>query len=517
MRIISVAVVVVLMCALGAAPVAHAGTIAQVATLVTSDPAAPDGLIDADGPVIATPSGDQVDVFTERPTGWADAGPSAELVEPDGVPFLSGLAVSPTAVVTSDDFDAAQLYSEPPGGWSGQIAASETLTDSDNAVDPGIAAVGQPAVSGNLALVPMEARTASLGGPLQWIDVFPEPVGGWAGDLTESARLQDAAGWRLDSPQFEGSVIVAQASNDDTGKTRTDLFVEPAGGWSGIVTQSATLAVGESPSGSVPATDPVIVAGPDVFAEPVTGWHGTIRPVAQLRALHSAGLSETTLRDDVVLWVGCTYPLGTPDSGCGGADWLFEPVDGRWQGTITARVSAPNQSTFNGDSLPAPLLADADTIVSGGSAEIEVQKISGHFGHANAPAPPSVSITSLAGLRSGHPTIGMRVRTRGTTPDTGTLRVTLPAGLRFTAQANTSVISSTDEVTVRHQRLGVGFGPHRTTLITMQAGSIVESRSLRTKLLRRPPRRGTTVGTLQVQITNPYSTVSRQLPLRVGG
>lgn len=145
-----------------------------------------------------------------------------------------------------------------------------------------------------------------VGGPRQGaVYVFLKPVGGWVESPTESAALQRS----ITNPPGEfgrhvavsGDVVVV--GDPVIWRTREDgprdyarayVFVKPASGWSGLLTESATLRVrngtGDGHNGNRATDfgqtvdidgDTIVVGDPAVgkayvFSKPAGGWSGTI-------------------------------------------------------------------------------------------------------------------------------------------------------------------------------------------------------------------------------------------------
>ena len=82
--------------------------------------------------------------------------------------------------------------------------------------------------------------------------VFVEPIGGWAGTLTQDAKLLPDDGASYDafgeSVAISGDTIVVGAWGDGDNGTYSGsayVFVRPGGGWSGTLSQSAKLLAGD--------------------------------------------------------------------------------------------------------------------------------------------------------------------------------------------------------------------------------------------------------------------------------
>jgi hypothetical protein len=168
-----------------------------------------------------------------------------------------------------------------------------------------------------------------LGFPGDGLDVFSEPAGGWSGTLSESARLRASNGAVLFDPWFVGSSVVAVGFTDRGTRQSEYLFLEPAGGWRGVATDAARLvSVRPVRLPKAARSGPWVMmsghGGVFVFARPRSGWHGTV---------HEVGFLQTNLgaSDDPAEVSGRTALVGL--------DVFTEPKRG-WTGTIrpSARI-----------------------------------------------------------------------------------------------------------------------------------------------------------------------------------
>ena len=157
--------------------------------------------------------------------------------------FGASVAVSGITVVVGAPFDddngdasgSAYVFVRPVGGWTGALTEDAKLTASDGAADHGfgfsVAISGDTVVAGALG-------DDSFSGSAY---VFVRPVGGWAGSLTENAKLTASDGAANDlfstSTAISGNVVVAGAAFGSSAY----LFVEPVGGWAGSLTEDAEL------------------------------------------------------------------------------------------------------------------------------------------------------------------------------------------------------------------------------------------------------------------------------------
>jgi hypothetical protein len=179
----------------------------------------------------------------------------AKLVASDGTAFDSfgdGVAISGDTVVvgarghdigTKNAQGAAYVFVEPPGGWTGAVTETAKLVASDGAA---VDFLGwSVAISGDTVVVGAAGDDTQRGSAY----VFVRPPGGWMGTLTEQAKLR--ASVRGISDFFGASVAVSEdtvlvgAPDDDVAANANQgsayVFVRPAGGWAGTLTEQAML------------------------------------------------------------------------------------------------------------------------------------------------------------------------------------------------------------------------------------------------------------------------------------
>ena len=228
--------------------------------------------------------------------------------------------------------------------------------------------------------------------------VFVRPVGGWAGMLTQNAKLIASDGEAADSfgisVGVSGDTVVVGAFTDDVGNNigqgSAYVFVKPAGGWAGLLTEDASLTasdgkpvdfLGESVAVS---GDTVVVKdifsdvgqNPNqgaayVFVKPAGGWAGLLRENAKLVAsdgapndlfLVSIGEGVAVSGDTVVLGAGGD-DVGT-NTDQGSAYVFVKPVGG-WAGLLQedAKLTASDGAAENRFGFSVG--ASGDTVVVG--------------------------------------------------------------------------------------------------------------------------------------------------------
>jgi hypothetical protein len=179
--------------------------------------------------------------------------------------FGVSIAVSGNTVVVGafdsniEQFGTAYVYEKPPNGWANMTqVATLTSSDSGQGFGTSVGISGDTIVVGaaNPSNFDLQSRRrgAQAAGPGAAY-VFVKPAGGWSGNLTESAKLTasdgqpgDAFG---DSVSIHGGTIAAGAffATDSSGNGfagKAYVFVKPAGGWSGNLNETARLTASDS-------------------------------------------------------------------------------------------------------------------------------------------------------------------------------------------------------------------------------------------------------------------------------
>ena len=198
--------------------------------------------------VPATGTWTTTDIYTAKLTA-SDGANYAWLGSSVAFDGFSAVAGAYGAAVGSNFFQgAAYVFTEPSGGWTKTMTETAKLTASDGqawdlfgysvSANNGVAAIGavQAAVGGQAA------QGAAY--------VFVEPSGGWITE-TEAAKLSASDGQSDD--QLGASIAVssdatmvvsgAQAANvqGNAGQGAAYVFLEPAGGWSSSINETAKL------------------------------------------------------------------------------------------------------------------------------------------------------------------------------------------------------------------------------------------------------------------------------------
>jgi hypothetical protein len=421
----------------------------------------------------ATASGGAIDVFTEPAAGWGDGSQAATLVDPSATygplyPSISGGTVVANYATTSYSLPYDDVFVEPAGGWSG------TVTPVARLVAPGGGGLGVGVVSGTTIVA---AARNTQGNPVLY--VFVEPAGGWSGTVMPSATLADSDGWTVSGPAaISGDTIFAGAQSSPTPslRLRGEAFTGPAGGWSGTVHQSATFTGGQFEP--TPASN-AVASIDSIFREPAAGWQGSIAPSGSVfpdGALGESGIDAFSGK----LAVATTDQLGSDhECPCTAQLFVFSEPAGGWSGTVAAQP-AFTTTTENGD-LSTALLAPY--LFATGGTGIQVYEITGRQGHKVAA--PTVSHALARGLAQGRPRLSFTIATASDAPPVESFTLSLPKGLTFTSSKarlakNLSLRGApAGPISLVHGVLDVQLNAPRTKLsVTITAGALKESTAM---------------------------------------
>jgi uncharacterized protein (DUF2345 family) len=195
--------------------------------------------------------------------------------------------------------------------------------------------------------------------------VYVKPTTGWA-NMTQAAVLYPSVSSSCDnfgaSVSISGNTIVVGNPQNfftciPSGPGAAYVYVEPAGGWRGSLTETALLTASDGVTGdalgnSVSLSGNTIVAGAPsafpsagaayVFSQPAGGWTSG----NQTAKLTSSDAQGGDLFGSSVSLSGNTAVIGAPDAAIGanqvqGAAYVFtEPASGWASGTQTAKLTA---------------------------------------------------------------------------------------------------------------------------------------------------------------------------------
>ena len=198
-----------------------------------------------------------LDVFPMPAAGWAGTvREAAKLVSPSGAGLGGPIVFSGRTVFAETGF-GYDFYalSEPAGGWSGTVKPSATLVVPANVNRNGATA----AVSGRTLVLGFPEQIYSSEGVLY---VYSEPRGGWVGNIKPVAVLKEGFGVGGAGDGVEGLgavlgvsgglVVAADAYPDPDVEHGCPCdgsvyeFSKPPGGWSGTVAAEPAGGISES-------------------------------------------------------------------------------------------------------------------------------------------------------------------------------------------------------------------------------------------------------------------------------
>ncbi len=270
---------------------------------------------------------------------------------------ISGETIVVGARYAGVSYGAVYEFTKPAGGWTGTLEPNATLGSGAFGYDFGAAV----AISGSTVVVGApDAQTTGSGEHQGLAEVFTEPGGGWKGDVAAAASFTSSASERT-FEEFGAAVAVSghtilvgapgviipgepqQGSNTETGTAY--VFTEPGGGWTGSDAPAAALTdgiVGDKLGISVAlgGEDTAFTGVPcapitcntheggagvvDFYAKPGGGWASTSTPTGQLT--DSAGHEPSDLGESLAA-DGSTVVAGAP---LGNFVDVFDEPAGGW-------------------------------------------------------------------------------------------------------------------------------------------------------------------------------------------
>ena len=239
-------------------------------------------------------------VFVKPVTGWKDMTQTAKLIPSDGQTSdqlgwfvsLSGNTVMGGAPgAGSNSLGLVYVFTKPVTGWKKTMTETAALSASHGG-----------GVSGWLSL---DHDTVVAGGVTgdgkEAAFVYVRPAKGWKKTMTETAVLESSDGQPQDSfgtsTYVEGDTIVVGAPEakvgSNSGQGAGYVFIKPAGGWKGLLTQTAKLTASDGQAkdqlgGSAAIFSNTLVLGANtaqvkgvptgavyLYVEPQSGWKNT--------------------------------------------------------------------------------------------------------------------------------------------------------------------------------------------------------------------------------------------------
>ena len=324
------------------------------------------------------------------------------------------------------DAGAAYVFVMPASEWSGDLVETAKLIASDGAfLDEFGVSVG---IDADTIVVGARAHDTGGASARGAAYVFVKPEGGWNGILSENAKLTATGATGSitlgRSVAISGDTVVAGASQENFGQGAGYVFVKPANGWNGPLTESAKLVGSDRSGGDFLGTaiamsgDTIAVGAPQaepvggftdqgsayVFVKPAGGWSGTLTESARLVASDAADFDllgwSVALRE-------ATIVAGAPEVGfLNGALYVFGRPSAGWSGILTE--SAKLVGSDGGGRLGVSAAISGNTVTAGafidnataGKAYIFLRPPGGWIGirtqNQIIPAPASSSGTVLS-------------------------------------------------------------------------------------------------------------------------
>jgi len=345
-------------------------------------------------------------VFNKPATGWSGhLIESSKLIASDAAGsdyFGASVAISGDSMIIGahskdcfegEDCGVAYVFNKPVAGWNGELNESAKLTASD-ATEGALFGNSFAIISAQAVAVGAPWKDCSMGDDCGAVYVFIKPVGGWSGNVVESAKLMPS---NLAADDVFGYSIAASGNNTvmvgTSNKEVVYVFNKPIVGWSGELNEDAMLSAeggssNDSFGNSVAMSSNVVLVGAHtkdcavgmncgaayVFNKPVTGWSGNITENARLSPKHAIsedafGYSVAISGDTVV--VGAPYKDCFVDENCGFA-YVFSRPAGGWSNELTesARLVNSNIEYFNEYFGYSVAISD-DTVVVGAPGKDE--------------------------------------------------------------------------------------------------------------------------------------------------
>jgi hypothetical protein len=188
-------------------------------------------------------------VFVKPADGWKDMTQTAELLASDGQPgdqlgwfvSMSGNTVVGGAISAgSSSAGVVYVFTKPTSSWKKRMTQTAELSASHGGAVGGWLSIDRDTVvSGGVSGI--NGKEAAL--------VYVKPSKGWKKTMTETAILEASDGQPLDgfgnSTYIEGDTIAVGAPEAKIGSNIEQgagyVFVKPARGWKGLLTQTAKL------------------------------------------------------------------------------------------------------------------------------------------------------------------------------------------------------------------------------------------------------------------------------------
>jgi hypothetical protein len=290
-------------------------------------------------------------VFVKPASGWKDMTETAELLASDGQPgdqlgwfvSMSGNTVVGGAISAgSNSTGLVYVFTKPAKGWKKRMTQTAELSATHGGALSGWLSIDHDTVvSGGLSGV--NGKEAAL--------VYVKPAEGWKKTMTETATLEASDGQPQggfgNSTYIEGDTIAVGAPEAKIGSNVEQgagyVFVKPASGWKGLLTQTAKLTSSDGQAQdqlgwSVSISGNILVLGAItahvkgsqpgaayIYVKPVGGWKNATQ---KSKLLARDGMRVGYFSNSVSM-SGGTLAVGAPGTTVGsnigqGAAYVFE-------------------------------------------------------------------------------------------------------------------------------------------------------------------------------------------------
>jgi len=456
-------------------------------------------------------------VFTESGSSWGNMTQTAKLTAANGAVgdcLGSAVAISGNTVVVGSAWatvtngstlgpGAAYVFVEPVSGWANMTQTAK-LTASDGADSAWFG--GAVAISGNTVVVGAYQATVGSNAQQGAAYVFTEPGTGWAGNLTQTAKLTSADGAANDqfgrSVAVSGNTVLIGAGYASIGTNGEQgaayLFTEPGTGWANTA-QSIKLTAADGAAYddfgqavAISGNTAVIGAWQDsvggnvaqgaayVFTASGSAWTQSAKLIA---ADGAAGNDFGT----TVAISGNTALVGADDATVGtnsdeGAAYVFTEATSGW-GNMTQTTKLTPADGAADDYFGGAVAISGNTVVAGAIGPTSGGNITPGSAYVFA-APVTTSITltppgnqtAIVGQSQSF-TLGSFTETNATAPYTVTINwgdgstgnYTIPAAGNITAESHTYASAGNDTVSLTVTDAGTNTSNPATFGVTVAA------------------------------------------------
>ena len=265
-------------------------------------------------------------------------------------------------------YGVAFAYGPWPTGWSLGAPAAATFTGSGGDLGWSVA-------------LSADGREALVGAPFAGSDsgiayLYDEPASGWAGTPSPTATFTGTGSEQLGysvALSADGRVALVGAPSTSSNESAAYLYDEPASGWAGTPSPTATFtgtgsdylgySVALSADGRVALVGAPFGFAAYLYAEPGSGWAGEPSPTASFTspANDYFGYSVALSADGQTALVGGPSTIGAASGSTSGA-YLYAETSGTWPATPTATFTG---SASSGLGTSVALSADGQTALVG--------------------------------------------------------------------------------------------------------------------------------------------------------